>query len=158
MQESFLSLLWADDELLTLVAKEPVENDDDEPRPFIDWLTRPDAGQYPAITLRTVSDIKDLNQEATTKLVATRVQFDFWGSDSEAHGGAYAQVRKMYRRVDKMFGAVDGHHPQFTSDGVLFKKVIYDNHRDMPITDGKGGERVFHLEADFIVWWRYAPS
>ena len=57
-------------------------------------------------------------------------------------------------RPNTKFEPLDSVYPSFTHGNTQFKQVIYDNHRDMPVQDLPGGKRVFHLEADYIVWHR----
>ena len=51
------------------------------------------------------------------------------------------------------FAPIGGVWPSFKDDDFYIDAVHLDNGRDMPVTDARGGERVFHYEADFIVWW-----
>jgi len=148
MKETLIALLRADQALTEILASKTTGADS---RSMVDWMTRPDSGQYPAMTLRSVSIADTKIQKGVGRLVSDRVQMDFWGL-------SFAEVTFAFRRVKDIFGEVDGVWPSFEDDDVRIDRVLLDNGRDMPVMDAKGGDRVFHYEADFMVWWQYKSN
>lgn len=143
MEELLLKILRADSDLANLLGSKSSGTDT---RPLVDWMTRPDSGAYPALTLSVVSVDDTKKQRGVGCLRSDRVQFDFWGL-------RYADVKLASRRVIEKFGPVDGVWPSFGDTKTRITQVHLDNGRDMPVVDAKGGDRVFHFEADFMVFW-----
>ena len=143
MKETLIALLRADDGLSDLLAS---KGEGANVRSMVDWMTRPDSGEYPAITMRAVSIGDTKTQKGVSGLTSNRVQFDFWGL-------TFAEVTLAFRYVKALFGPVGEKWPSFEDDDVFIEAIHLDNGRDMPVMDSKGGDRVFHYEADFMVFW-----
>lgn len=140
MQEDLITRLRGDEELANLLGTEPRAN-----RPMIDWGTRPDGPQLPAIVMYKVSPGVDYDQEKPTALEGPRVQFSIIGE-------TYGQTVLVFRRLRALLetGATVG--------STIFDKAFLDAERDLNPKDVQGGEREFLLAADFIIWHRRAAS
>ena len=139
MQVDFTNLLKAHPPLTALLAR-----DADDDQPLINWVTRPDKSRLPALTLETVSTIPEVDQSGRGEMEPTRVQIDIW-SDS------YGKGRAIYRvLIDLLFP--HGNFVSHEKGATRFERFILDGDRDLPVTDLDGGQRVFHIAVDFIIW------
>lgn len=104
-------------------------------RPSVDWITRPDKGSLPGVTLQNVALDREYSQDGPVSLVGQRVQVDAWG------GSAYAALQ-AFRAVKT---ALDAGSP---GRWRAFQLTMDDGQAD----DLPGGERVFNTRGDFMIW------
>ena len=140
MQEDLITRLRGDTQLAGLLGTEPRAN-----RPMVDWVTRPDGSQLPAIVMYKVSPGVEYDQENPTALEGPRVQFSIIGE-------SYGQAVLVFRRLRALLetGATVG--------STIFDKAFLDAARDLNPKEVQGGEREYLLSADFIIWHRRAAS
>ena len=105
-------------------------------RPAVDWVTRPDGSDLPALTLQRISSDNLYTQDGRAKLTGARVQFDCWGK-------TYGQVRLLWRAV---LAAMDSPTDDY--------RAFLEDDNDSPPEDLAGGIRVFRVRGDFRIWYQ----
>ena len=136
MQEALTSILLADEPLCELLG------DAREGQP-IHWNDRPDFSGLPGITLQVISETRSYHQVGRDTAISKRVQFDFWASD-------YLSAETVNRRVSVLLESIK----QDTSHGTEIIKCYLDSVREFRAVDTSGGDKVFRISADYIIWHR----
>jgi hypothetical protein len=104
-------------------------------RPSVDWITRPDAGALPGVTLQGAGLDREYAQDGPVGLTGKRIQVDAWGASAFA---ALQTFRAVKAAMDA--GSPDRWRAfQLTED-------------DGQAEDLPGGVRVFNVRGDFMVW------
>lgn len=105
-------------------------------RPAVDWITRPDGGGLPGVTLQRISSDTLYTHEGRVSLTGARVQFDCWAQ-------TYEQVRLLWRAVLAAMDNPTGDYRAFLEDD-----------SDSAADDLSGGIRVFRVRGDFRIWYQ----
>jgi hypothetical protein len=105
----------------------------------IAWIERPQGGGLPAVTLQLISTGRAYTYAGACAAANPRVQADCWGA---SHADAKTVARAMIAAVEERgeFG------------GVKFGPSFIEAERDMPPEDLPGGQKVFRVSIDIIVW------
>lgn len=127
MEEAFLARLRADAALATIVGTRVV------------WIERPQGSALPAVTLQVISPGRDYTYAGADGTANPRVQADCWGR-------TYLEAKLVSRA---MIAAVE---QRATMGGINFAPAFIDGARDMATEELPGGEKVYRVSLDIIVW------
>ena len=129
MQGALRARLLATGPLATLVARR------------IEWLSRPQAGALPAVTLTVISDERPDTFGGFAALRATRVQVDCWAAD-------YAKAKAVADAV------VDAVATPAVHEGIKFSRPTIEGPRDG--IDQTEPAPIVRATLDLIVWHQTA--
>tara|TARA_B110001454_G_scaffold176591_1_gene168765 strand:+ start:527 stop:964 length:438 start_codon:yes stop_codon:yes gene_type:complete len=112
-------------------------------RPAIDWGTRPDRSNLPAVTMQGSDAAAIYSHGGRVDLENKTVQFDCWGT-------SYTTAKRLARAV------INELEQSATAGEIAFDPGFLIRDRDMMPEDLDGGVRVFRVSFDFSLW--YKPS
>jgi len=118
--------------------------------PNIQWVTRPNSSGLPALTLQTVSAVPSYDQSGRDELTSTRVQFDSWAD-------TYAGARSIMDKLKSLLNPSDGFGSVLHGRS-SFERFYFESDRDLPVQDLDGGQRVYHIGIDVLIWHRPIPA
>ena len=145
MQEDFIDYLHNAAPLVALLASHTVHG-----TPLINWVTRPDKEDLPALTLTVVSPIPNYDQGGRVDLESVRIQCDFWSD-------LYSEGRSISKAFRDFIDPRDTEFTSFTHGSTFFHRVTFETDgRDLPVADLPGGGRVHPVTSDIVVWHKPA--
>lgn len=100
---------------------------------------RPQGSPLPAIVLNVISGVPSYSDDGEDGIEDDRIQIDCWGA-------TYSSAKSVARSAISALSAFRG-----TVNGVVFKYISVDGHRDSRETGTNAAEYLYRTSLDFIV-------